>query len=152
MPYTVNAPSVLTTTFKQGCLVHPQGQFLILSWFKAQVYMPLEVAGRIRGQLQPYLYFSDGEAKAQRPPGPPCGHKAWERQQRQTQSPNSSCRTRSRFKKRSSSRNSTALEPKPGSRLHLWDVKLGEVLVAAVRVLATSPVAVHEVMLLPEER
>lgn len=47
---------------------------------------------------------------------------------------------------------SAALEPEPGSRPHLWDVELGEVLVAAVRVLAARPVAVHEVVLLPEQR
>lgn len=35
---------------------------------------------------------------------------------------------------------------------HLRDVELGEVLVAAVRVLAAGPVTVHEVVLLPEER
>lgn len=34
----------------------------------------------------------------------------------------------------------------------LWNVELSKVLVAAVGVLATSPVAVYEVLLLPEKR
>lgn len=61
------------------------------------------------------------------------------------------CRTGSWFKDRPVSVSHAALGPEIGGCPHLRDVELSEVLVAAVRVLAASPVTIHKVVLLPEE-